>query len=216
MRFRQFLWLLMFGLWFATSAPASLTAFASGEACGVGSVKACAFFILPYDAQNPGGISYDGPVSGDCIYDTASVRAAGENEADVSGERLALIGFPGFLAAEVTTPIGELRAAGLRDAHHVVQDAAVRDLAGDDTQLARGVQLPGPSTAIGTPHYIATQIQRQAGGGTLGAELRIGYKSLRQARYSEAEARQAITEVEAYFNSIGAIRPTPTRIPGNR
>jgi hypothetical protein len=122
----------------------------------------------------------------------------------------------GGAAEGVTTSFGELRAAGLADAHHVIQDAAVRDLAGYDTLLARGVQLPGPSTAVGTPHYIATQIQRQAGGGTLGAEMRIGYKALRQAGLSEAEARQAIAESEAYFNSIGATRSTPTRIPGNR
>jgi hypothetical protein len=73
MQFRQFLWLLMLGLWFATSAPASASAFSSGEACGVGSVNACPFFTLPYDAPNRGGISYDGPVLRDCIYDTASV-----------------------------------------------------------------------------------------------------------------------------------------------
>jgi hypothetical protein len=69
----------------------------------------------------------------------------------------------------LTSTVGELRAAGLRDAHHVVQDAAVRNLPGYNTQLAPGVQLPGPSTAVGTPHYIATQVQRQAGGGTLAA-----------------------------------------------
>ncbi len=120
------------------------------------------------------------------------------------------------LAAKVTTPIGELRAAGLKDAHHVVQDAAVRNLPGYNTQLAPGVQLPGPSTAVGTPHYIATQVQRQAGGGTLAAEMRIGYKALRQAGYSEAQARQIIAETDAYFRSIGATPTTPTRIPGNR
>jgi len=124
----------------------------------------------------------------------------------------------GGSAAEtrLTSTVGDLRAAGLRDAHHVVQDAAVRDLPGYNTQLAPGVQLPGPSTAVGTPHYIVTQVQRQAGGGTLAAEMRIGYKGLRQAGYSEAQARQIIAESDAYFRSIGATRSTPTRIPGNR
>src|SRR5262249_53892828 len=56
----------------------------------------------------------------------------------------------------------------LRDAHHVIQDAAVRDLPGYQTELAPGTQLEGPSSARGTPHYEATQIQRQAGGGTYG------------------------------------------------
>jgi len=104
----------------------------------------------------------------------------------------------------------------LKDAHHVIQDAAVRDLPGYNTKLAPGVQLQGPSTAVGTPHYVATQIQRQAGGGTLGAEMRIGYKSLRKAGYSETQARQVIKESQDYFSSIGATSTTPTRVPGNR
>ncbi len=127
-----------------------------------------------------------------------------------------LIALCGTFAAKATMPIGELRAAGLKDAHHVVQDAAVRNLPGYNTKLAPGVQLSGPSTAVGSPHYIATQIQRQAGGGTLAAEMRIGYKGLRKAGYSEAEARQIISETDAYFRSIGANPSTPTRILGNR
>ena len=134
---------------------------------------------------------------------------------DVGGEFF--MGGDAFAAeTRLTSTVGDLRAAGLRDAHHVVQDAAVRDLPGYNTQLAPGVQLPGPSTAVGTPHYIATQVQRQAGGGTLAAEMRIGYKALRQAGYSEAQARQIIAESDAYFRRIGATPSTPTRIPGNR
>jgi hypothetical protein len=64
--------------------------------------------------------------------------------------------------------------------------------------------------------YNATQVQRQLGGGTYGAERRIGYKALRAAGYSEAEARLIIEEADAYFASIGVTRTTPTRIPGNR
>lgn len=116
----------------------------------------------------------------------------------------------------LTSTVGDLRAAGLKDAHHVIQDAAVQDLPGYSTRQAPGVQLPGPSTAIGSPHYIATQVQRQAGGGTLAAEMKIGYKGLRRAGYSEADARQIIAETDAYFRSIGATPSTPTRIPGNR
>jgi len=123
---------------------------------------------------------------------------------------------PLLKAARFTAPVGELRAAGLKDVHHVVQDAAVTNLPGYSTHLAPGVQLPGPSTAVGSPHYIATQVQRQAAGGTLAAEMRIGYKALRSAGYSEAEARQIIAETDAYFRSIGATPLTPTRIPGNR
>ncbi|MDD4933690.1 MAG: hypothetical protein PHO89_09540 [Methylacidiphilaceae bacterium] len=116
----------------------------------------------------------------------------------------------------LTAAVGDLRAAGLKDAHHVIQDAAVRDLPGYNSQLAPGVQLSGPSTAVGSPHYTATQVQRQAGGGTLASEMRIGYKALRQAGYSETQARQIIAETDAYFRSIGATPSTSTRIPGNR
>jgi hypothetical protein len=116
----------------------------------------------------------------------------------------------------VTTPINELRTAGLKDAHHVIQDAAVRDLSGYNTQLAPGVQLRGPSTAIGSPHYLATQIQRMAGGGTYAAEREIAANSLRAAGYSEAQIQQALTEADNYFQSIGVTPSTPTRIPGNR
>jgi hypothetical protein len=116
----------------------------------------------------------------------------------------------------VTRTVGELREAGLKDAHHVIQDAAVRDLPGYSTTSAPGVQLHGPSTARGTPHYSATQVQRQSGGGTYAAERRIGYKALRQSGFSEAEARQAIQEADDYFFGIGVQPNTPTRIPGNR
>jgi hypothetical protein len=122
----------------------------------------------------------------------------------------------GGAAAAITQSIGDLRSAGLTDAHHVIQDAAVRDLAGYDTNAARGVQRQGPSTAIGTPHYEATQVQRQAGGGTYGAERSIAYNALRAAGYSDAEIIQAIKEADQYFNSIGVNENTPTRIPGNR
>jgi hypothetical protein len=120
------------------------------------------------------------------------------------------------VAAPVTRPISELREAGLKDAHHVIQDAAVRDLPGYSTQVAPGVQLPGPSTARGTPHYSATQVQRQPGGGTYAAERRIGYKALRRGGLCEAEARQAIQEADGYFSAIGVGPGTSTRIPGNR
>ncbi len=98
----------------------------------------------------------------------------------------------------------------------MIQDAAVRDLPGYSTTAARGVQLPGPSTASGTPHYAATQVQRQVGGGTYAAERRIGYKALRRAGYSQSEARRVIQEADDYFYGIGVRPDTPTRIPGNR
>ena len=123
---------------------------------------------------------------------------------------------PEMLAEDVTTPIGELRAAGLKDAHHAIQDAAVRDLSGYDTELAPGVQLEGPSTAFGTPHYLATQAQRAAGGGTYAAERDVAANSLRAAGYSEPQIQQALGEADEYFQNIGVKPSTLTRIPGNR
>lgn len=111
---------------------------------------------------------------------------------------------------------GELRRAGAQDAHHVIQDAAMRDLPGYSRTAAPAVELPGPSTRSGTPHYEATQVQRQAGGGTYAAERRIGYKALRRGGLSPADARAAIGRADAYFASIGVTPQTSTRIPGNR
>jgi hypothetical protein len=91
-----------------------------------------------------------------------------------------------------------------------------RELDGYDTNAAPGVQLDGPSTEPGTPHYNATQAQRLPGGGTYGAERSIAIRVLQAAGYSEAEAEAAVEEADAYFESIGVTDQTPTRIPGNR
>lgn len=68
----------------------------------------------------------------------------------------------------------------------------------------------------GTPHNTATSVQKQRGGGTYGAERRRGYKALRKAGLSRSDARDAISEADAYFGGIGVNKITPTRIPGNR
>ncbi|MHB1059978.1 MAG: LysM peptidoglycan-binding domain-containing protein, partial [Rhodanobacter sp.] len=116
----------------------------------------------------------------------------------------------------ITQSVGDLRSLGLKDAHHVIQDAAVRDLPGYNTKLAPGVQLEGPSTLEGSPHFNATQAQRVSGGGTYGAERQIAHDALISAGYTDAQATQVIQEADAYFNSIGVTESTPTRIPGNR
>ncbi|MEJ2443518.1 MAG: hypothetical protein P8Y42_08675, partial [Exilibacterium sp.] len=63
---------------------------------------------------------------------------------------------------------------------------------GYKTNNAPGIQLEGPANKVGTPHYNATQVQRQAGGGRYAAERRIGYKALRRAGVSRQDARQYI------------------------
>ena len=112
--------------------------------------------------------------------------------------------------------VGDLRQAGQKDAHHIIQDAAVKHLPGYDTHAAPGVQLPGPANIPGTQHYHATQVQRQGGGGTYAAERRIGYKALRRGGLRLEEARAAIARADVYFARIGVGPHTPTRMPGNR
>jgi RHS repeat-associated protein len=116
----------------------------------------------------------------------------------------------------VTTPVGELRSAKLRDAHHVIQDAAVRDLPGYNTNAAPGIQLEGPANVKGTPHQMTRPVQRQSGGGTYAAERRIGYKALRRAGVSVLDSRQAISEADNFFKAIDVKPQTSTRIPGDR
>ncbi|MFL5354201.1 hypothetical protein [Archangium sp.] len=111
---------------------------------------------------------------------------------------------------------GELKNAGIKDAHHVIQDAAVRELPGYDSRAAPAVELRGPATRVGTAHYEATQVQRQAGGGTYADERRIAYEALRRAGLSHEEAQTLIGRADDYFKSIGVTPSTPTRIPGNR
>ncbi len=117
---------------------------------------------------------------------------------------------------KASTSIGELRRTGQRDAHHVIQDAAVRDLPGYNTNAAPGVRLDGPANVPGTPHNLTRPVQRQRGGGTYGSERRISYKALRRAGKTPDEARQLVDEADEYFSSIGVDRTTPTGIPGDR
>jgi hypothetical protein len=56
-----------------------------------------------------------------------------------------------------------LRNAGATDAHNIIQNASVKDIPKYSRTNAPAVQLKGPSTKVGTEHYIATQIQRQRG-----------------------------------------------------
>ena len=92
----------------------------------------------------------------------------------------------------------------------------MRDLPGYTRSEAPAVHLPGPATRPGTPHYNATQVQRQSGGGTYAAERRIGYKALRKAGMAPGEARVTLHQADGYFASLGVHLATVTRIPGNR
>ena len=117
---------------------------------------------------------------------------------------------------KLTKSVGELRAAGLKDAHHVIQDASVRDLVGYDTKLAPWCSIARPFDSNWNSSLHCDTDSTSGWWRDSWCRMRIGYKALRQAGYSEPEARQIITESEAYFKSIGATKSTPTSIPGNR
>jgi hypothetical protein len=128
-------------------------------------------------------------------------------------------GLVGKRKAEVSGKVsgthGELTAKKVKDSHHIIQDAAVRDLPGYNRNNAPAIHLQGPNKK-GTEHYTAGQVQGQSGGGTYAAERRIGYKAMRRAGVSEQQARYEIQRADQYFSSIGVNPNTPTRIPGNR
>jgi hypothetical protein len=149
---------------------------------------------------------YNMTVEGEHVYHVSTLGVLTHNSCRGSA--------PAIL--EATTPIGDLRRAGQRDAHHVIQDAAIRDIPGYNTNAAPGVRLDGPANVPGTPHNATRAVQREMGGGTYAAERRIGYKALRRAGYTPEEARRAIQEADDYFRSIGVGPTTPTRIPGDR
>lgn len=146
------------------------------------------------------------PVSAGDIKDSYRWFRGGERAMDTAGSAKAVR----------AGTYRELHDAGAKDSHHIIQNAAARDLPGYNRDAAPAVQLRGPSTERGSPHYRATQTQREAGGGTYAAERRIGYKALRRAGVSEATARQLIEGADRYFQSIGVTPTTPTRIPGTR
>ena len=113
---------------------------------------------------------------------------------------------------------GQLRSAGLADAHHIIQDAAVRDVSEYSTTSAPAIQLSGPSTLAGTAHYAATQVQAAATvGGTYAAERQVAAMALRAAGLSDSDIAAAIQRADAYFaRSLNLGPDSILRIPGNR
>lgn len=96
------------------------------------------------------------------------------------------------------------------DSHHVIQDAAVRNLPGYSRENA-------PAVLLGRrPHNAASASQRRAGGGTYGQERRIAYDALRASGMSRRQSTMEVLKADQYFHSIGVRQSTPTRIPGNR
>ena len=94
----------------------------------------------------------------------------------------------------------------------------MRDITEYDKMKASAIQLDGPAREIANLHYNATQVQRSTiGGGTYGAERRIGYRSLREAGFPVDEAKATIRNADKYFmDELGLNLDSPTRIPRNR
>ncbi|MGO7335793.1 hypothetical protein [Rhizobium leguminosarum] len=98
-----------------------------------------------------------------------------------------------------------------RQAHHIVQDAAVRDLSRYDRTKA-------PSISLSTSdHYRATAFQRNAPDrGTLGAEYRVALGALIASGMSVRQAAEEVNKAKEYFDRLGYGPDTPTRTPGSR
>ena len=151
------------------------------------------------------------------IDDFVQDRRDGKNSPGELLESAAILGISTSRGEKVKAGgYGDLKELGLSDGHHIIQDAAVKDLPGYSRDAAPSVQLEGPPTKKGSPHYKATQVQREAGGGTYGSERRIAYKALRNAGISANVSKALVRYADVYFSSIGVTPSTPTRIPGNR
>ena len=111
----------------------------------------------------------------------------------------------------------DLKDQRLSDVHHIIQDAAVRDLPGYSHSGAPAIQFKGPSNVPGTEHYEVTLVQRDAGGGTCAAEREIAERGLRAAGLSDQDVTSAIERADKYFKDVLKVTDSmSTRIPGNR
>jgi RHS repeat-associated protein len=141
---------------------------------------------------------------------TSTVEAGAfvvEAGADFIGAGAIAIGHtPGAIhsvaVAVATSTYRQLRQAGLKEKHHIIQNAAVRGLLGYNYHDAPAVQRDGPSADRTTEHGLTRIIQQQIGGGNFAAEVRIAYKALRRSGMQLHEARAHIRNAEAYFHSI--------------
>jgi hypothetical protein len=103
------------------------------------------------------------------------------------------------------------------DDHHFTQHAAVEDVPGYSRRGAPSFFLEGPPTKIGTPHYHATQMQRQSNAGTLLDHLILGAEIAHKFKNDVPNFRDKATlESTQFFGQLGLKADTPTRTPGDR
>ncbi len=103
-------------------------------------------------------------------------------------------------------------------AHHIIQDAAVKNIPGYKYRDAPNVHLKGKANVVGTEHNIATQTQNKTvGGGTYGAERRVAYRALRSAGVSRSDAKIFVRKADEYFmGELKMTLSTPTNYPKTR
>jgi RHS repeat-associated protein len=152
------------------------------------------------DGQNTAVAATAGAVAAAAgIADVASPNNGGDDDNKFCGQRYK-----------------DIAGKGIGDSHHIVQQAAVRDLKGVKFRDEPATPLEGGASKVGTEHYKATQVQRQYGGGTLGAEFQIALQALIAAGKDPQWAANTVNEAKKYFYNLGFCDSTPTRIPGNR
>ena len=113
----------------------------------------------------------------------------------------------------------ELCNAGVKDGHHIIQNAAVRDVAGYKRGDAPAIQADGPSTKVGSEHYNLTYDQSHAiAVGTYGKEKTIGLNSAeKNLELSQNDVKIISDYLDDYFcKQLGLNNDSTTRIPGNR
>lgn len=113
----------------------------------------------------------------------------------------------------------ELRNAGVKDGHHIIQDASVREVAGYKKGDAPAIQAGGPSTKVGSEHYNLTYDQSHATkGGTYGIEKNIGLNSIESRLGLSKNDLNTISDyIDDYFiGDLGLNNDSVIKIPGNR
>ena len=100
------------------------------------------------------------------------------------------------------------KIGGLKDSHHIYQDAAVRNIPNYKYNHAIAISIQGRNpdgSTRNTPHYRANRAQDNSSkAGILGAETVVAYNPLRAAGLSAKAAKCATLEARKYLIGLGA------------
>lgn len=113
----------------------------------------------------------------------------------------------------------ELTSAKVKDAHHIIQHAAVREVTGYSKDAAPTIQVVGPAFSKGSEHYYLSYDQKSATiGGTYGAERTIGMNAVqRRLGVSGTDLNILGDYVDRYFcGELKLSTDSATRIPRDR